>query len=169
MFSTSVALTLVAMMGMALTLEDVNLVKRRTRYDTRKPGVSETLRALFKHMESLRNPDLKFQSISGLQTADQVLSDSPCKLYALYLTKPTASTVDAWAKLSDHATVAAANGDVTAKFVGTGGGGQTHCMAFNDGLQLATGATVGCHTTVNANGKSLVADAVTGFGIVGAP
>src|SRR5216110_1479418 len=125
MFGLTFALTLVAMVGMALTTEDINLVKRRARSDTRNPGVSESLRALFKHMESLRNPDLKFQSISGLSAADQVLSDSPCKLYALYLVKPTASVTDAWAKLSDHATVAAANGDVTAKFVGTGGGGQT--------------------------------------------
>jgi hypothetical protein len=162
------ALALATFLGMALTLEDINLVKRRTRWDTRKPGVSENLRALFKHMESKSNPDLKFQAISGLETADVVLSDSACKLYALYLVKPTASTVNAWMHLSDHATVSS-SGDVTVKFVGTGGGGQVHCVTFPDGLQLATGATVGCHTAVGGTSKSLVADAVTGFGIVGAP
>lgn len=153
---------------MALVLEDIQLVKQRSRWDVRKPGSAENFRALFKHMEALKNPDLKLAPISGLQTADVVLSDSPCKLYALFLVKPTASTVDAWIHLSDHATVAS-SGDVSVKFVGTGGGGQTHNVTFPDGLQLATGATVGCHTAVGGTTKSLVADAVTGFGIVGAP
>lgn len=154
---------------MALSLEGINLVKRRARGDTRAVGVAESLRSLWKHMENLGNPDLQLVVISGLETADKVIADAACKLYALYLKKPTASTVDSWAKGSNHATVAAANGDVVVYLRGTSGGGRSYMPVFHDGLPLATGLTVGAHTTVNANGKSLVADAPTGFAIVGAP
>lgn len=150
------------------TLEGINLVKQRTRWDARKPGVSEGLRSLWKHMEQLGNPDLYFEAFSGLDSADQVISDSACKLYALFVKKPTASTVDAWMKGSDHATVAAAAADVTAKLVGTAGGGREYVLVFHDGLKLATGLTLGCHTTVNGNTKSAAADAATGFAIIGA-
>ncbi len=154
---------------MALTLEGVNLVKRRTRYDTRKVGVAEALRSFFKHMENLGNPDLQFVAISGLDAADKVVADAACKLYALYIAKPTASTTDAWFKGSNHATVAAANGDVVVYLRGTSGGGRAYCPVFHDGLPLGTGLTVGAHTTVNGNTKSAAADAPTGFAIVGAP
>lgn len=154
---------------MALTLEGANLVKRRTRMDTRAVGVAESLRSFWKHMENLGNPDLKYQAISGLESADQVISDSPCKVYAIYMKKPSASTVDAWLKGSNHATAAAANGDFTAFLVGTAGGGRSYMPVFHDGLKMGTGFTVGCHTTVNGSSKSLVADAATGFALVGAP
>ena len=65
------------------------------------------------------------------------------------LIKQTASTVDAWVKISNHATTAAAQGEVTVFLVGTGGGGQTHCITFNDGLKLSTGATTASHTAVD--------------------
>lgn len=153
---------------MALTLEDTLKVRQRTRIDSKKPGVSEVLRALFKHLQALRNPDLQFVAISGLNAADLVIANVACRLYAAVVTKPAASVTDAWFKISDHATVAAANGDVTAKLVGTGGGSQNAPLVFPDGLLLATGATAGSHTTVNGNVKSALADAPTGFAIVGA-
>ena len=153
---------------MALSLEGINLVKRRARADTRSVGVAESLRSLFKHMENLGNPDLQLVAISGLESADKVVADAACKLYALYFKKPTASTTDAWIKGSDHATVAAANGDFVAKLVGTAGGGRSYMPVFHDGLKLGTGLTIGSHTTVNGNTKSAAADAPTGFAIIGA-
>jgi len=154
---------------MALSLEGINLVKRRARADTRSVGVAEALRSFFKHMENLGNPDLQLVAISGLDSADKVVADAACKLYALYFKKPTASTTDAWFKGSNHATVAAANGDFTAYLRGTSGGGRSYCTVFHDGLPLGTGLTVGSHTTVNGNTKSAAADAPTGFAIIGAP
>lgn len=150
-----------------LTLEGANLVKRRTRYDTRKVGVAESLRSFWKHMENLGNPDLQLVAYSGLNAADKVIADVACKVYAIFITKPTASTVDAWLKGSDHATVAAANGDFVAKLLGAGGGGRQYCPVFHDGLLMGTGFTLGSHTTVSANTKSAAADAPTGFVIVG--
>lgn len=154
---------------MALTLEQNLNVKERCRADAQKVGVAESLRALWKHMQQLGNPDLKFKSISGLASADVVVSDAACKLYAWCIKKPSASTVDAWAKISDHASTAGTNPDVAVKMVGTGGGGRAYCPIWLDGLPLGTGCTVGCHTANNGNTKSAAADAVTGFAIVGAP
>lgn len=154
---------------MALSLEGINTVKRRARGDTRAVGVAEALRSLWKHMENLGNPDLQLVAISGLDSADKVIADAACKLYAVYIKKPDASTTDSWFKGSNHATVAAANGDITAYLRGTSGGGRSYCVVFHDGLPLGTGLTVGAHTTVNGNTKSAAADAPTGFAIVGAP
>ena len=82
---------------MALTLENINLVRQRTYPDSHWPGVKENLDALWKHMQQLRNPDLKIKFISGLETADVVISDSACKLFAWFMKKPTGSTTDSWA------------------------------------------------------------------------
>lgn len=153
---------------MALTLENINLVRQKTYPDSHWPGVAENLRALWKHMQQLSNPDLKIKFVSGLETADVVASDAACKVYAIFLKKPSASTTDAWAKGSDHASAAAANGDFVAKLIGTGGGGREYCPVFADGLKMGTGFTVGSHTTVNGSTKSAAADAWTGFVIVGA-
>lgn len=154
---------------MALVLENANLVRQKTFPDSRKPGVAESLRSFWKHMEQLSNPDLKIKMFSGLETADVVVSDAACKVYAIFMKKPTASTTNAWFKGSNHASAAAANGDFTTLLVGTNGGGREYCPVYHDGLPMGTGFTVGCHTTVNGNTKSNAADAATGFVIVGAP
>jgi hypothetical protein len=155
---------------MALTLEAIANVKRRCLAEAKGVGTQAALRMLFEVLnDKHKNPDLKIAFFSTLTSADKVVSDSPCKVFAVFGKKPAASTTDAWLKGSDHATVAAANGDFVAKFVGTGGGGKEHCVTFPDGLPMATGFTLGCHTTVNGNTKSATADDVTGFAIVGAP
>jgi hypothetical protein len=161
--------SLVAMVfGMALTLEGINRVKERTRWDVRKPGAAETLRALWKHMQALGNPDLQFIAYSGLNAADKVIADVACLVYAIYIEKPSTSVTDAWLKGSDHATVAAANGDFVAKLLGTAAAAaKRYAVIFSDGLNMGTGFTLGSHTTVNGNTKSNVADAPTGFVVVG--
>jgi hypothetical protein len=154
----------------AVTLISASIVKRKALGQTRTAGVETMLRAFFNEVlnDQLKNQDLYYEAFSGLQTADQVIADAACKLYALFGKKPAASTTDAWLKASDHATVAAANGDVVAKYLGAGGGGREHVLIFPNGLSLGTGLTLGCHTTVNGNTKSAAADAVTGWAIVGA-
>lgn len=153
---------------MALTLERANDVKQRTRMDSRKPGVTETLRALWKHMEQLGNPDLQYVALDYTTAADIVIADVPCKLYAWYFLKPTASTTDAWIKISNHISVAAAAGDIVIPLVGTGGGGAVHCLVFPDGLKLSAGATTAQHTSLAGNTDSAAGDGCGGFAIVGA-
>jgi len=153
---------------MALALTDINTVRQKTRAEARSVGAHEALRSLWKHMQSLGNPDLQLVEFAGLGSADKVVADAACKLYALYVAKPKGSTTDSWLKGSNHATTAAANGDIVAYLRGTAGGGRSYCLVFHDGLPLGTGLTVGAHTTVNGNTKSNVADAGTGFAIIGA-
>lgn len=152
---------------MALSTEGINLVRQRTFPDIKQRHIAEQLKTLFNHFNVLNNPDVQLVAISGLETADKVVADVACKLYAVYTKKPSASVVDAWLKGSDHATAAAVAGDVVVKLLGAGGGGKEHLLTFPSGLLLATGFTVGAHTTVGAAGKSLVADAPTGWAIVG--
>jgi hypothetical protein len=154
---------------MALSLEGILVVKQKSRFDSRKAGVTESLRALWAYMDYLSNPDLQLVAFSGLETADVVIADAACKVHAIYMKKPAASTTNAWFKGSNHASAAAANGDFATFLVGTGGGGREYCPIYADGLPMGTGFTVGCHTTVNGNTKSNAADAATGFVIIGAP
>jgi len=151
---------------MALTLEGVRRVIERTRWDTRKPGVAEAMRSFIKHLQALGNPDLQFVAISGLDTADKVCADVAASLYAVFLAKPAASTTNAWVKASDSASAAGANGDLVVMLRSTVGAKQ-FCLVFHDGLPFGTGITFGSHTTNNGSTKSAVADAATGFAIVG--
>lgn len=155
-------------LGMALSLGDINAVFRRARGDSRAVGVAEALRSLSKHMQQLGNPDLQLVEFSGLDSADKVIADVGCKLFALYIKKPAGSTTDAWLKGSNHASAAAANGDIVVYLRGTSGGGKAYCPVFHDGLLLGTGLTLGAHTTVNGSTDSAAADAPTGFAIIGA-
>jgi len=154
---------------MALTLVDILLVKQKCRIDIqRNPGVSKALQAQFMHLNSIGNPDLQFVPIDYTGNADIVVADVACRLYVWCLQKPTASTTDAWPKMSDHATAAAANGDVVYKLIGTGGGGRQYCPTFQDGLIMGTGITTASHTTVNGSTDSNDADAAVGFAVIGA-
>lgn len=153
---------------MALTLEDINLVKQKTQGESRKAGVQEALRSLWKHMQQLKNPDLKIKFFSGLSSADVVASDAACKLYALFFVKPAASTTAAYLKVSDHASAMQASSSVVIYLAATGGGGQSHCLVWHDGLLMNTGATIGSATAGSGTTQSNAADAPTGFAIVGA-
>jgi hypothetical protein len=155
---------------MALSLIAASIVVRKALGQTRTPGVMLMLEKFFREVlnDQRKNEDLYYEAYSGLNSADQVIADAACKLFVLFGKKPAASTTDAWLKGSDHATVAAANGDVVAKYLGAGGGGREHVLIFPNGLSLGTGLTLGCHTTVSGNTKSAAADAVTGFAVIGA-
>lgn len=153
---------------MALSLEGILVVKQKANLESRKAGPAMGLRSLWLYMETLKNPDLQLVPFSGLQTADKVIADAACVLYALFSVKPAASTTDAWLKGSDHASAAAANGDIVQKMIGTGGGGRSYCPVWHDGLPFGTGLTLGSHTAVGGSTKSNAADAPTGFAIIGA-
>lgn len=151
---------------MAFTAEGINKVKERTRWENRRyPGVTESLRALWAHFVNIGNPDAQFVAYSGLETADAVICAGACTLRALFIKKPSTSTVASWLKGSNHATVAAANGDIVVIQPAAMTVFET-CPIFADGIPLTTGLTLGAHTTVNGNTKSLVADAPTGFAII---
>lgn len=153
---------------MAQTLASALSVKQKALADTRNPSTQALLRTFFSYWSQHKgNGDLQFVAISGLDAADVVLSDVAGKLHVLFLRKPDGSTTDAWAKISDHASAAAANGDLTLKFIGTDGENQELCNVYPDGMKFGTGITIGSHTANNGAVKSASADAPVGFGIVG--
>ncbi|HEY3499445.1 MAG TPA: hypothetical protein VGK73_32370 [Polyangiaceae bacterium] len=152
---------------MALTVENINLVRQRCFANLKGRHVAEQIKALFDHLNHAGNPDLQFVSLSG-STSDQIVADVPCKVYAIYLRKPAASTTNAWAKGSDSATTAAGTGDVQLFLVGTSGGGKEHMLSFPTGLPMTAGLTFATHTTLTGTTDSNAADQPTGFAIVGA-
>ena len=155
---------------MALTLEGINKVKQRCRRDTRTPGVTENLRAFFKHMEAKGNPDLQFVAFDETGQVGAVIADVPCKVYVVYFKKPVASTVAAWLKLIDATTVGTeAKGDMSFKQAAAVGAPKEHCAVFGDGFYFATGVTIATDKAADNSTASEVADSAAGFVIVGAP
>ncbi len=152
---------------MALTLENINLVKQRTRWEVVTPGITELFRALWKHMEQLGNLDLQFVKLDYTGNADQVIANVPCRLYALYLKKPSTSTTAAWVKVSDHATTCAAAGDLVVPLLAAAAAKKELAIVEPDGIPLANGATTASHTAVDGNTDSADADSCAGFAIVG--
>lgn len=166
-------LSVIAITAMALSLTDINVAMRKIRGQARGAGLGIIARAMHEYFNLLNNPDVQFVAFSGLNSADAVIANAPCVLYLLWAKKPSGSTTDAWLKGSDHASTAAANGDVVVKFKGTDSnstslGNREYAVTFPDGLVLGTGLTLGSHTTVNGNTKSASADAPTGFCVIGA-
>lgn len=152
---------------MPLTVESLLNVRKRCFPNLKGRHIAEQLKGLFDHLNFAGNPDLQFVALSGAVT-DQVVADVACKLYAIYLRKPAASTTAAWAKGSDHATVAAGTGDFQLLLAGTGGGGKEYLATFPTGLILTTGFTFAAHTTLTGTTDSAAADQPVGFAIVGA-
>ena len=153
---------------MALTLESINLVKQRTRWQTlNAPGAVEALRSLWQHMEQKGNPDLQFVKFEKATTNDVVLADVPCRIYAIYYKKPAASTTASWMKISDHATVCSTTGDIEIPLAAAAAAGKEGCVVFHDGLSMAIGATWATHTALAGNTDSNAADTPAGFVIVG--
>jgi hypothetical protein len=156
---------------MALTLENINLVRQKCRLDSFKfVGPARILKALFEQFnEVLGNRDLQFVPFQLVNAGDTVIADAACKLYFLVAIKPAGSTTDAWVKGSNSATAAAGAGDVVLPMKGTGGGGKAQTLVFPDGLPLSSGLTIASHTTVNGTTRSADADSSYGFAIVGGP
>lgn len=153
---------------MALTLESINLVKQRTRWDSRTPGVSEALRSLWKHMEALGNIDLQFVPYDETGQVGKVIADVPCKLYAFYLKKPADSTVLAFLKLINASTVGTeAHGDITVILAAAVASKKEFCLVFHDGLTFSAGITVASDTANDGSTASEIADSCAGFCIVG--
>lgn len=151
----------------ALTLEDAHLSFQKMYPDARSVPVAEVIRCFKKvHAEFLKNPQLQVVALSGLESADGVIADAPCKVFLIAVKKPSGSAVTAFFKVSDNASTAAADGDLaTMKLTDT----NWHTFFDPQGFPMGTGATAGSHTANNGNTKSAAADAPTGFAVIGAP
>lgn len=130
------------------------------------------IKALFLHIAANKgNPDLRYVNIDGLvnssdggNTADQILVDGPCTLYAVFLKKRGAT--ETIFKGTNHASVAGTNGTQDLAFALTVAG--TELIVYPDGRALSTGLTVTEDTTRTGSTLTLAANRIDGFVIVSA-
>lgn len=152
---------------MALSLEAANLTRQRVLAEIRKPKTQATFKMLFNYLSQHKgSPGLQFSVFAALNATDVVVADSPCKVYAIFTKKPTASVVTSFFKLTDHATTGSATAE-TLKFPMLNG--NEDLIVFPDGLAMAAGATLLAHTASDGSSGSVAADRADGFVIVGAP
>lgn len=130
------------------------------------------LKAFFLHLAANKgNPDLRYVNIDGLvnssdggNTADQILVDGPCTLFAVFLKKR--GTVETIFKGTNHASTAGTNGTQDLAFALTAAG--TEFVFYPDGRALSIGLTVTEDTTRTGSTLTLAANRVDGFVIVSA-
>ncbi len=124
-----------------------------------------------------RNPDLQFAPIDGTLAssdggaADSVLASGALKVYAIWLKK--AGTVETIFKGSNHATVAGSDGTQDIAIgVTTGananGNGDDYVGIYPAGRALSLGLTVAQFTTRTGATRTLIANSMNGFAILGA-
>lgn len=152
---------------MALTLERALLTRQRCLAFTRKPKVQMGLKALFSYLDQhKRDPDLQFSTFSALTAADQVAADAACKVYAIYIAKPSGSTVASYFKGTNHASTGSATASDFTLLLPTN---NIELITFPDGLAMSAGFTLNSHTTADGSSGTVAADRPSGFVIVGAP
>ena len=159
---------------MALTTQAAQLVRQKTNMITLSPGIFYGLKALFLHLAANRgNPDLQFVPVDTVllasdktNTAQQVIANVACHLYAFYLKK--FGTVAVSYKISDSATVVTGNGtdagpsgtltvlsDDTLQIYPQGGHNYVNGIAFTE------------QTTQTGTTQTLFANRAEGFFIIG--
>jgi hypothetical protein len=157
---------------MALSLEDANLVfqKARIAVDTLglNSGIQDQLRALKAYLSQIKgNKQLQFVPISNL-TADAVIADAACTLYALVVEKQGTATA-ATVKLNDSATTAGgANGADQTIAIELNAAGQQAALIFPAGQAMASGIAAASQTNAAGNTDSTSGDGPNGFVILGA-
>lgn len=130
------------------------------------------MKAFFLHMAANKsNPDLRYTNIDGAvnssdggNTADQILVDGPCTLYAVFLRKR--GTTETIFKGTNHASTAGTNGTQDLAFALTAAG--TMVAVYPDGRALSIGLTVTEDTTRTGSTLTLLANRIDGFIIISA-
>lgn len=155
---------------MALSLEDIQKARQRTRISTQKVAVAEILRGLFKYLiETKGAPQLEVKFFALGNGADTVISDAACVLHFLMYDKPNASTTAAWLQGSNHASAMQANEDFNIPLSASVKATKPVMIVDPDGLPLSTGLVIISATTAAGGTRSATADCGTGMAILGAP
>lgn len=150
---------------MALSLEGINLTKQRARAEIRAPKIQALLKSLFSYLAQHKgNPDLQFTAFATLTTTATVIADAACKLYALFVKKPAASTTAAWVHITNHASTAATTASTMRLYLPTN---NEELLIFPDGLAMSAGCVIIQVTAAGGDTESAVADRASGWGIVG--
>lgn len=153
---------------MAISVQASMLAKRRvfSYANGLKPGVVGLLSWLFQYFAQFKsNPDLQFVPMDTLTNGNTVIADAACKIYAIVLTKATATA--AWFKGTDHASTSTTDGSQAIGFEISGAGNAVG-LIFPDGLSMASGFTV-CANTTGTGATGSGANGPAGFVLLGNP
>lgn len=158
---------------MALTLEAANRVRQKTLAFSRNAGVYRELFAFFLHMAANKgNPDLQIVNVDGTSmssdggAASQVIANVAGTLYIIYLKKT--GTVATSFKANDNASTAAGDGTDTGPNQVITTAAEEVLFTYPTGHALANGLTIREDTTQTGTTRTLKANRLDGFIIVGA-
>ncbi len=159
---------------MALSLQDGTFVwqKVRTALLGANPATQDAFRTLRQYLATQgQNPQLQFVAIDGNvnasdggNTVSQVLADTACTLYGVYLVKR--GSTETIFKASANATTAA--GDGTQKYAISKAAAGDVYEVYPTGDAVASGLTVTEQTTRTGTTQTLAANRFDGFVIIGA-
>ena len=160
---------------MALSLQDGvqvwTKVKNALSAANANPGAQNAFRILREYIATQGgNPQLQFIPINGTlsssdggASANQVLADTACTLYGVYLKK--VGTVETIFKASANATTAATDGTQDQAIAATVAGDVFEI--YPDGRFLSAGLTVTEDTTRTGSTLTLLANQMSGFVVIG--
>lgn len=155
---------------MALSLENPNLTRQKTRMYTRNPLVFKALQAFFSyHASNKGNANLQIVYLDDTDltgTDGVVAADAACTLYVAFL-KKRATATDSYFKLYDDATNDSTAGSERVT-IATLEASEDHIAIFPSGMTMATGIVATSHTTSNGTTDSTAGDSGDGFLIIGA-
>lgn len=150
---------------MSLSLTKSVLVTQASRSESRKAKTQIFLKTLFSYLAQHRgSPDLQIVNFSGLQSASTVVADAPCRLYALFLKKPTGSTVSVYAKVTDDAATASVGTNSVTQILP---GAEEQTLIYPDGLPFENGVVLRADTDPDSAAAPAAADRPSGFAIIG--
>lgn len=155
---------------MALSTQDILLVKRKV-FNYLKGGTRgdvfafQAIDQLFRYFSQHgANPDLQAVFFSDL-SADTVIADAACKVYAIYLKKQNTAT-GAFFKARDHASATSGTADDMVRELNAAG--ERVVMIDPLGWAQGTGFTVASDTTADGTTSTTSGDGPDGFVIIGA-
>lgn len=163
----STVLAVTFLVGMALSTQDIVLAKRRFFHAAAvDAALYQMTIAFFSWLTQQGNkPDLQVVEFSALTNTDVVLADSPCRLFALFLHKATATA--SYFKATDHATTCSTDGtqDVSLRMAQI----DTRTAYFwPKGKSFAAGITCQANTTGTGSTGS-AANGADGVALIGKP
>lgn len=161
---------------MALSLEAANRVRQKSyeRFYVANPGVFYAMKALFLHLACNKsNPDLQYVNLDGTflasdggNNANQVIANVGCTLYAIFGKKQ--GTTATWLKYNDSATVTVGDGtDTSTSNWANAVAGEERLLLFPVGQVFANGIAVAENTAATTTTKTLKANRIDGFFIIG--
>jgi hypothetical protein len=150
---------------MTLSLTNSVLVTQASRSESRRAKTQLFLKQLYSYLAQHKgSPDLQIVNFSALTSASVVVADVPCKLYALFLKKPTGSTVSVYAKATDDELTASVGTNSITQILPVA---VEETLIYPDGLAFAAGIVMRADTSPIAAGAPNAADRPSGFAIIG--